>query len=306
MAPHFGHDTRCPAHRTANGGSPRDISSANSLQIGRPQGFRTSTRQEGSRARETQRKRDRGERRGELKVRRSPIPTLALRRPGRLADRVMYGHGGEEHGLTIYDSAHDPLLHPQQGRSLRERGSHDGVFGGDGGSVQPLSLPDSHHNQAVNTDSDIRDNTDMDVDDFADLFGPEPPPPRPPRQLMSTKPIQYGSSHHLPFNLHLHPARPVQPATRREPIRLLNSFTPHEPDIDGPLPGTSAQPPSSPPTEAPEPSKHPVNPYKGNDPIKKRVQNKLLRCILAGKPLPKPRKKVDRMVLKCAGRQEFR
>lgn len=306
MAPHFGQGARRSAHHAASGLPPRNISSANDIPLGRPQGSLTATKREGSRARETQRKRERRDRRSEVKIGRSPSPTLPLRRPGRLADRVTYGNGGGVRGSNTSNGTHVPPPRPQQGRRLQERITRDGAYDGDGGPVQSLPLPDSHPRQAMNTDIAITDDTDVQVDDFADLFGPNPPPPRPPRDPVSTRPIQHGSSHHLPFNLHLHAPRPVQPATRREPIRMVNSWTPHEPDIDGPLPGSGAQPPSLPPAKKPEASGRPVNTYKGKDPIKRRVQNTLLRCILADKPLPKARKKADRMVLKCAGRQEFR
>ncbi|KAF3051735.1 hypothetical protein E8E11_007617 [Didymella keratinophila] len=229
-----------------------------------------------------------------------------MRRPGCLADLVTYKHGGGVRGLSTLENAYDPTPHPQQGRRLQERVTYNKSLDRDSGPVQSLSQPNDSQTRPMNTDTITTDNADMDADDFADLFGPDPVPPRPPRERASTKPIQYGSAHHLPFNLHLHAPRPVQPASRREPIRMVTSWTPHEPDIDGPLPGSSTQPPSSPTEDKPEANRRPVNTYKGNDPIKRRVQNTLLRRILADKPLPKARKKADRMVLKCAGRQEFR
>ncbi|KAJ8107486.1 hypothetical protein OPT61_g8834 [Boeremia exigua] len=56
----------------------------------------------------------------------------------------------------------------------------------------------------------------------------------------------------------------------------------------------------------PKPKKHPVNPYRGADPIKRRVQNPKLQRILSGKPMAKPRKHPDRMVLGCIGKREIR
>ncbi|KAJ4381792.1 hypothetical protein N0V86_003157 [Didymella sp. IMI 355093] len=306
MAPHFGQEARRPAHHASCGGPPRNISSTNNIPLGRPQGHHASSRREDSRARETQRKRDRRERRSELKVGRSPSPTIPLRRHGRFEDRVTYNNSCEEHGLNTFDGTQDAPPRPQQGHRLQGRFTPDDSLDRDVGPVQLPLLPHGHHPQDLNTDTTTTDNTDTEVDDFADLFGPGPPPPRPPREPVSTKPCQYGSSHHLPFNLHLHAPRSVQPATRREPIRMIDSWTPHEPDIYGPLPGSGTHPSSSSPTNKPKGNKHPVNIYRGNDPIKRLVQNNLLRCILAGKPVPKPRKKADRMILKCAGRQEFR
>ncbi|KAF3040563.1 hypothetical protein E8E12_009570 [Didymella heteroderae] len=306
MAPHFDQEARRSAHHAARGGPPRDISPANNIPIGRPQGSRASIGHGGSHARETKRKRDRQKHRSELKTGRSPSPMVPSRRAGRLPDRVTYSNGGEARGSNIVDGTHDPPPCPQQGRSLQGRDTYYGSLNRDGRPVRSLSLPTDHQAQAIATDTITPDNTEMEVDDFADLFGPDTPPPRPPREPVSIRPIQYGSSRHLPFNLHLHATRPVQPATRREPIRMVSSWTPHEPDIDGPRPGSGAQPPSSIPANKPEANRHPANTYKGKDPIKRRVQNTLLRCILADKPLPKARKKADRMVLKCAGRQEFR
>ncbi|KAL1652397.1 hypothetical protein SLS61_004999 [Didymella pomorum] len=283
------------------------MSSANNIPLGRPQRSRASTRCEKSRVKETQRKRDRRDRRSELKTGRSPSPTVPLRRPDRLADRVTNVTGGDVRGSNTLDGTHDPPPRPQQGRRLRERITYDRSFDVDGGPVQSLpSPPNGYQAQAkvMNTNTITTDSTDnIDVDDFADLFSPDHPQPRPPRERLSTKPMQHGSPHDLPFNLHIHAPRPVQPASRREPIRMVTSWTPHEPDIDGPLPG---HPPSPTTADKPEANKRPVNTYKGKDPIKRRVQNNLLRCILADKPLPKARKKPDRMVLKCAGRQEFR
>lgn len=307
MALHYGQGARRSAHHAARGGPPSNMSSANNIPLGRPQRSRASTRCEKSRVKETQRKRDRRDRRSELKTGRSPSPTVPLRRPDRLADRVTNVTGGDVRGSNTLDGTHDPPPRPQQGRRLRERITYDRSFDVDGGPVQSLpSPPNGYQAQAkvMNTNTITTDSTDnIDVDDFADLFSPDHPQPRPPRERLSTKPMQHGSPHDLPFNLHIHAPRPVQPASRREPIRMVTSWTPHKPDIDGPLPG---HPPSPTTADKPEANKRPVNTYKGKDPIKRRVQNNLLRCILADKPLPKARKKPDRMVLKCAGRQEFR
>jgi hypothetical protein len=84
---------------------------------------------------------------------------------------------------------------------------------------------------------------------------------------------------------------------------MVNSWMPHEPDINGPAVASTAQTPMARGSVA---KKRPVNTYKGNDPIKRAFTNAKLRAILADKSLPKPRKKADRMVLKCAGRREFR
>ncbi|KAF1363268.1 hypothetical protein EJ07DRAFT_71054, partial [Lizonia empirigonia] len=99
------------------------------------------------------------------------------------------------------------------------------------------------------------------------------------------------------------PPRFVQPATRREPIRLLNSWTPHEPDIDKPSTDTTAK---SPGKHVPAKIRRPVNPYKGKDVVKRLVQNKRLRLLLSDRPMPRARKAADRMDLKCAGRKIIR
>lgn len=277
--------------------------------LGRPQASRTSTRREASRARETQRRRDRQDRRSELKIGPSQSPTVSLGHSDRFVDRETCKDGGTECDSSIPDGTHISALRPQQDRHLQERIMYGDPLDRHGEPVQSLSLSDSYQAQArtVVTDTITTDKTnDLEVDDFADLFGPDTPQPRPPREPIDTRPVQYGSAHHLPFNLNLHAPRPVQPANRREPIRFVNSWTPHEPDIDGPLSGNGAQSPPSPSAKRSEASRRPINTYKGKDPIKRRVQNNLLRCILADKPLPRIRKKADRMVLKCAGRREFR
>ena len=241
-----------------------------------------------------------------MKTPRSSSPTVPLRGLSHLANRMMHGHGGEEQRSVDYDDVCDLPPRPQQGRSLQKRITRDVGFCADDGPVQLAPLSGGQPDQVEHFNTDTRDDTGTDVDDFADLFGPESPPSRPPRQPVNTKSVQYASSHHLPFNLHLHPSRPVQPATRREPIRMVNSWTPHEPDIDGPISSLAAQPCSTSPAKVPEAKKRPVRPYKGNDAVKRCVQNKKLQYVLSGRPLPKPRKKADRMVLKCAGKQEFR
>lgn len=306
MARHFGQEARRSTHHAGREGQPQNITPANNTLIGRPQGSLASTRREGSRARETQRKRVRRDHRSELIIGRSPTPTVPLRRLDRLADRVTNGNGEKVRGSDALNGTCDPAPRLQQGNQLQERVTYDVSFDRHGGPVQSLSLPKDEQTQTTNTNDITTDNTDLEVDDFADLFGPDPLPPRPPREHVSTRPVQYGSAHHLPFNLHLHAPRPVQPASIQEPIRMVSSWTPHEPDIDGPLPGASTQPTFSQTTDKAGANRRPVNTYRGNDPVKRRVQNTLLRCILADKPLPKTRKKPDRMVLKCAGRREFR
>lgn len=291
MAPHFGQGARRTAPHAARGESPLDI------PLVRPQGSCASTSRKDSRARETQRKRDRRERRSEVKIGCSPITMAPLRRPVRQTDRATEDRGDGEHGSKTVNGTNRSLPCAQQDHRVQEYAiSEDGV-------VQPPSLPSRCQVQVNTTTSN---NTGKDVDDFADLFGPDPLTLRPPRQPASTKPIQYGTSHDLPFNLHLHAPRPVQPATREEPIRMFNSWAQRQPDEDGPLPGSGTQPPSSTPKNKLGANKRPVNTYKGSDVVKRRVQNNLLRCILSDRPLPKPRKNADRMVLKCTGKQEFR
>lgn len=297
MAPNYGRESRGQAHRGPNS----NISEVNGILLGRPQATRNSHKHAGDRARETQRKRDHQKHRSELKVGRSSSSTGPLRRPARLADRVTY-HRGDSPKICNGAPALPPCSH--QGHRPQQHVACEGTFRGDGASKQPLLSPDAHEAQVVLIDGNTKGNKNADADDFTDLFCPEQPPPRPPRQPMSTKPIQHGSS--LLFNLHVHPPRPVQPSNRREPIRMINAYTPRESTDDGLLSGAVTELPSLRSSNASVPKKHPANPYKGRDPIKRRVQNNLLRCILADKPLPKPRKQADRMVLKCTGRQEFR
>ena len=305
MAPYYGHGARCTAHCTAHGGKAQHVSSVNSTQPC-PQGHRTSTRQDGDCARESQRRHDRQERKDKIRLLRSPNPTVPLRRPSRLADRMTYGNGDDVQGPVDYGDGDELAPRPQQGRSLLQRITRDNGFSGNDG---PVSQCGDHRGQAVNSDTDNgRDDASIDVDDdFYDLFVTEPPSrastPLPLHQPINTKPVQYGSSHDLPFNLHLHPPRPVQPATRREPIRMVNCWIPHEPNIDGLAVDSAAQAPVARGSVA---KKRPVNTYRGNDPIKRAFTNAKLRAILSDKGLPKPRKKADRMVLKCAGRKEFR
>ncbi|KAJ4324484.1 hypothetical protein N0V94_001224 [Neodidymelliopsis sp. IMI 364377] len=191
--------------------------------------------------------------------------------------------------------------------SLESRMTHDEGFNDNGGLVNPLK--NSGQDQTVSAQDD---EADMDIDNFYDLFNdpilsPTPDSPGTIIQPLNTKPVQYGSSYHLPFNRYLHPPRPVQPATRPEPIRLLNSFAP--PEQRQTTPEESQASPAAAAThkiKAAEVPKRPVNTYRGNDPLKRLVQNKKLRALLADKKMPGPRKKPDRMVLKCAGRREFR
>ncbi|KAF3006831.1 hypothetical protein E8E13_010632 [Curvularia kusanoi] len=103
--------------------------------------------------------------------------------------------------------------------------------------------------------------------------------PRPPLQRISDFQKQYNPT--------LHPPRPVAPATRQEPIRMLNV-----PQVKSPV-------------QAQKQQRRPANKYKGKDPVKKLVQNERLRNVLLGKT-PKPRKDPARMVLRVAGRKEFR
>ena len=308
MAPHTGHGARRSAHRTAHEGKLHRISSANNTQP-YPQGHRTLTRRDGDRARQAQRKRNRGEREDETRPPRSPSPAVLLRHRGRLTDRMTYNRSDAVRGPVDYGESHDPPPRPQQGRSLQSRITRETGYNRTGGAVQPVEQRGAVQDQVVNTNTDeSRYDMCMDVeDDFQSLFGSEPPSRTstslPPYQPVNTKPVQYGSSHDLPFNLHLHPPRPVQPATSHEPIRIITSWAPHEPDIDGPL--ETARPAIKSPAVG-FPAGRPVNTYRGKDPIKRLVRNEKLQRILAGQGLPKPRKRADRMDLKCAGGRIYR
>lgn len=172
--------------------------------------------------------------------------------------------------------------------------------------MQVYLLHDSYIDEIKHINNANRDDTGMNTDEFTDRFGAEPPPPRPPRQPVNTRPVQYGSAHHFPFNRFLYPPHPVLPATRREPIRMINEVVSPEPEAQVLVSSSAVDSPSKSTAKASDAEKHPANTYKGNDPIKKRVQNKKLQLILAGRPMPKPRLNPDRMVLKCTGRKEYR
>ncbi|KAF1845124.1 uncharacterized protein K460DRAFT_405398 [Cucurbitaria berberidis CBS 394.84] len=85
----------------------------------------------------------------------------------------------------------------------------------------------------------------------------------------------YGSQPTQVPNIQISPSPPPPPtapalrATTFKPIRMFNQPL----DEDQPKP------------------KRPINTYRGNDPIKKLVQNPKLRAILSGRGLPKTRKK---------------
>ncbi|KAF9700346.1 hypothetical protein EKO04_001374 [Ascochyta lentis] len=318
MAPHYGHGARRTAHHIthAHGGAPRHTSSANSTQLGH-QGHRTMTRRDGDGARETQSRRERQKRRYETVIPRSPSPAVPLNRPTRLVDRMTYDHRDEVQGPIDRGGGDASSPRFQQGRRVQDRVARDCGSRGDGGPVQPASLRRKHRDRTThnNTNSPSNDiDEDEKIDNSYSIFITDPPSspsastPRTTWQPTNIKPVQYGSSHHLPFNLHLHPSRPVQPATRPEPIRLLNSWTPQEPATNTSSATKPSAPEPSPTTtsKAPAKPKLPVNTYKGNDVVKRRVRNKRLQLVLSDKPMPKKRKAADRMVLRCSGRQEFR
>lgn len=281
------------------------MSPANSTILG-PQGQRAKKALENDRARQTRSKRDRRELRNELKVPRRSSSITPARQSSRSADDSERPQSDVAHNSIDDRSITDSLPQPQRGRGLQE---HSGQLKEVLGGVGPIlhnSIPDERP-EHVKTHS-INDNNLKGKVDYVDLTRTELPPPRPSTQPASTKPIQYGSSHHLPFNLNLHPPRSVQPATRREPIRMINSPIPirHRTDINDATPAPVATSSHMRRPTALDTEKHPVNTYKGSNPVKKLVQNKKLQNILLDKPQPRPRKKPDRMVLKCTGKQEFR
>ncbi|KAH6633349.1 hypothetical protein C7974DRAFT_423707 [Boeremia exigua] len=303
MAPSFGRGGRHTAHRNARDEEPCHISSANNTQLSR-QAHHTPSVREGDRARQTQRKRNNRDRRNKLKVPRSPSPTV---RRSRLIDRMTYSHTSEARDPTSDSHATSSLSRSQQGRSYQrpDANIHSNGFTGDG-----------KQGKASYTYKDSSDITGMEVDVFADLFGPGPPPPRPPRPLVNDKSVQYGSNYNssarinsdcdLTFNLDQLPLHSVQPATRREPIRMINTVTSHESNVSLPTSEPASDVHSTSPLKTPESKKHPFNPYKGRNFVMRRVQNKRLQNLLLDKPMPKPRKNLERMVLKCTGKQEFR
>jgi hypothetical protein len=286
--------------------------SANKKSVARHGGHLTAAKRDVDRAKEILRTRDRQEHRIETILGRK-----TSKHPGSLADRITYGSDNEVQDSADCSDSDDPTPHSHHGRSLESRVTRDEDFSNNGGSV--TSLDNSEQDQTVSAQYD---EADMDIDNFYDLFNdptlsPTASAPRTCIQPLNTKPVQYGSSYHLPFNRYIHPPHPVQPATRPEPIRLLNSFAPPEQQQTTPE-GSQANPATAVTDElvapstaahknkAPEVPKRPVNTYRGNDPLKRLVQNKKLRALLADKKMPGPRKKPDRMILKCAGRREFR
>lgn len=141
-------------------------------------------------------------------------------------------------------------------------------------------------------------------DDVTEPVEAHSTPQCPSAMQIDTRPDQHESSHHLASNPHHpHPPHPVHPATRRSPIRMLNSSPPPQPGTTDPEDRTTSQPQR--PT-ARDSKKHPPNPYKGANKVMRLVQNKKLQRILLDKPQARPRKNPDRMVLRCTGKQEFR
>ncbi|KAJ4361435.1 hypothetical protein N0V95_001852 [Ascochyta clinopodiicola] len=249
---------------------------------------------DGDGAREIQRKRDRQGRRLEAVVPHIPCPAVLLGHPTRLVDRMTHDHGEVQHGRGVQDCM-----------------TRDEDFSGDGGPVQSVSRNHDHQGRAIRTNSEDANN-DMNVDNSTNdtftpntVLTPTASSPRATYQPVNTKLVQNSSPHHLTFNPHLHSPRPVQPATRPEPIRLLNSRTPQEPAISFKALSATELPVTATPKTTARP-KHPVNPYKGKDIVKRLVQNKKLQLLLSDRPMPRPRKAADRMVLKCAGRKEMR
>lgn len=295
MAPYYGHVARHTAHHATHGERACHISSANSTQP-LPQGHRTTTTWDGDRAGETQRRRNRKERRLEPVVGRNLSPLPLPKRSDRLVDRMTYSREGEVQDSVGRDEADDSPLRNQHRRSLQDHTTRDDVCSGGRSSVQPVSPRDSNQDRTVHTDTDsLTTNAGMDVDDFDDLFGTEP-----------SLDIASSPSRRLQSDLGLHPRSLAQPETTSTPICMTNTSTSRGPDISTPTHLYAARLPPILMTKAPEAKKHPVNPYKGNDPVKRLVQNKKLRAILSDKSLPRPRKKPDRMDLRCAGRTVFR
>lgn len=303
MAPNYGQAAPRTAHHNARDEVPPNISSANSIRLGL-RGHHTSARRECERARQTRRKRDTRTSRNQMVSLPSPTNLAPSSSRSRFTDRMTYSEDGEDQGSISYRHGASPLPQTQRGRILQENTRKDSVSRDDG-LVQPDWLHGGQ-SEAENIDNNSENDTGMDVNDFADLCRRAPFSPYPPRQPVSTRPMHYGSAFHLPINRFVHPPRPVLPATRREPTRMLNAFGPSEPDVEIPAHSSEDDPPSKTTVTAIDAKKHPVNKYKGNDPIKKRVQNKRLQLVLSGRPMPKPRKKPDRMILKCTGKQEFR
>lgn len=314
MAPNYGHGAQLTRHRTAPEHDGATHHTINNNAASRHQGHRTASRRKDDRVRETHRKRDRQKRRYEAIISRSPSP-LPVKRPNHLVDRMTYSHGGEVQDPVDYSDSDGPPPRPQRGRSLQSRITREDSFNEIGGLMQPVGSSQRGRTMHFNTDKSKEDidtptnSHNIPTNPAATLHSTHQPP--------STKPIQYGSSHHLPFNRHLHPPHPVPAATRPDPIRLLNSPTtttskpsPADAVTDADAVADAAAStnttPAVPKTQAPKNKSRPVNTYKGSDPVKRLVQNKLLQRILKDQGVPRQRKKPDRPDLRCVGKRVFR
>ncbi|KZM24245.1 uncharacterized protein EKO05_0005771 [Ascochyta rabiei] len=315
MAPQYGHGARRTAHHIthAHGGAPHHISSANSSQLGH-QDYRTVTRRDRNGARETERKRDPQKRRLEASIPRIPSPKVPTNQPTRLVDRMTYDRSGEVQDPIGRGSGGGLSPLSQHERRLQDRITRDDDFGCDSGLVQSASRHHDYQGRGIRSNSEDADNgmnVNNKIINSYDIFAPNPlltipaNTPRASWQPLNTKPVQYGSIHHLPSDSYIQWPRPVQPATRPEPIRLLNLCISHEQATSPKATPATVPPPTATRKTITEPKRR-LSPYKGNDVVKRLVQNRKLQLLLSGKPMPKPRKAADRMVLKCAGRKEIR
>ncbi len=283
MVRNCGREVRRSAHSKVEGRVPPRLSSANCTQLG-TRDFQKADIQGNDRVRWTQRERNRQVQRTRMVVPRSPSPTPTA--------GMTFSRDDETPSHSNNGHISRPLSQTLQDRSLQNGAADDGSLDTDNGPVQSHVLNHGQNAEVGHTNEDSGD--DSIEDDFADLFGPEP--------HLLCPPVQHDDTYQSTYGLQQHANRPVRPATSFKPIRMLSSRSPQDSDIDE----LTVDSLPTPQAKTSEKKKHPVNPYRGNDSIKKRVQNKRLQRILLDQPMPKPRKHPDRMVLKCTGKQEFR
>lgn len=262
-------DRRTANHNArAQDAAPRHISTANSTQLGH-QDHRITTRCDRYRDRRQRHRRRRGI---ATVVDRSLSPAVPL---NRFVDREV---------------SDDSLPHSQQGRRSPSRFTRDDDFSGEGGSVQPVSRRHDQRRQVTRNNIDYntngintngRDNRTYSASAVGHLLSPSASTPLTASRLVNTEQF---SSPFPPFNLQLHPPPFVQPATRAEPIRLMNSWGSLEPDTDRSTTGTTAR----------------IAPRQ-QQPVNDRLQR-----LFTGRRMPRQRRPLDRMILRCSDQQYLR
>ncbi|KAH9864420.1 hypothetical protein J1614_010354 [Plenodomus biglobosus] len=219
-------------------------------------------------------------------------PTGAAPQPLRLVDRMtgadgrpVAGAGGEQHFSRGHGRA--GRTRPGRGRGQGAQGREDQAQSD--ANARSAASPGPVGSQVFgnsNSAAAADDNDDMDDDhddgdhdeDWGLVVDPSNAlPPQPSLSPLATTPALDSS---LP-----NPSTIL--ATSPPPIRMFDQPISPQPDYQFVNPAPVVPP-------------RPENTYRGNDPIKRMVQNPKLRAILAGKPMPKERRpsKSERMVLR--------